>query len=133
MKSGKGTLKKKTILLIDDETDWLTAMSNALEGQSYKLMLADSGESALEKMSKLKPDLILADVRMPIMNGFELFEKVRSNPKLKSIPYVFMSSIEDYDAIHVAKQLGADDYVTKPFDSQDAKDVVEKLMKQFNL
>ena len=133
MKSDKGTSKKKTILLIDDETDWLTAMSGALEGQSYKLILADSGESALIKLNESKPDLILADVRMPVMNGFELFEKVRSNPKLKAIPYVFMSSIDDYDAIHVAKQLGADDYVTKPFDSQDAKDVVEKLMKQFNL
>ncbi len=130
-KQGNVTSKNKTILLIDDEMEWLQAIADALREEPYKLITADSGETALKKLREMKPDLILSDVRMPVMNGFELFEKVRSDPQLKQVPYVFMSSIDDYDAIHVAKQLGADDYVTKPFDTQDAKTIVENLLTRF--
>jgi len=126
------TLKRKTVLLIDDEPEWLSVISDALEKQPFRLITANSGESALKKLKELRPDLILSDVRMPVMNGFDLYEKIRSNPKLKRIPYVFMSSIDDFDAIHVAKQLGADDYVTKPFDSEGAKIVVLSLLNRFS-
>lgn len=122
----------KTVLLVDDEPDWLSAMSDALGKEPYRLVIADSGESALKKLKEIKPDLILSDVRMPVMNGFDLYELVRSDPKLKLIPYVFMSSIDDYDAIHVAKELGADDYVTKPFDDEDAKNIVSNLLIRFS-
>lgn len=123
---------KKTVLLIDDERDWLSAMADALGKEQFKLVTADSGESALARLKDLRPDLILSDVRMPIMNGFDLYEKVRSDPKLKAIPYVFMSSIDDYDAIHVAKELGADDYVTKPFDDEDARNILQNLLARFS-
>lgn len=133
MKTEKNsTLKRKTVLLIDDEPEWLSVISDALEKQPFRLITANSGESALKKLKELRPDLILSDVRMPVMNGFDLYEKIRSNPKLKRIPYVFMSSIDDFDAIHVAKQLGADDYVTKPFDSEGAKIVVLSLLNRFS-
>ena len=122
---------KKTILLIDDEHDWLAAMMDALGKEPYRLVVAESGESALRKLKEVQPDLILSDVRMPVMNGFDLYEKVRSDPHLKSIPYVFMSSIDDYDAVHVAKQLGADDYVTKPFDDEDARTIIHNLLTRF--
>lgn len=107
-------------------------MSEALRKEPYRLVIADSGESALKKLKEIKPDLILSDVRMPVMNGFDLYERVRRDPKLKLIPYVFMSSIDDYDAIHVAKELGADDYVTKPFDDEDAKHIVSNLLIRFS-
>lgn len=133
MKTEKdSTLKRKTVLLIDDEPEWLSVISDALQQQPFRLVTASSGESALEKLKKLHPDLILSDVRMPIMNGFDLYERIRSNPKLKGIPYVFMSSIDDFDAIHFAKQLGADDYVTKPFDTEGARTVVLDLLNRFS-
>ncbi|MGA2623242.1 MAG: response regulator [Bacteroidota bacterium] len=133
MKSPKKTKSEsKTVLLIDDERDWLSSMSEALRKEPYRLVIADSGESALKKLKEIKPDLILSDVRMPVMNGFDLYERVRRDPKLKLIPYVFMSSIDDYDAIHVAKELGADDYVTKPFDDEDAKNIVSNLLTRFS-
>lgn len=133
MKSPKKTKSEsKTVLLIDDERDWLSSMSEALRKEPYRLVIADSGESALKKLKEIKPDLILSDVRMPVMNGFDLYERVRRDPKLKLIPYVFMSSIDDYDAIHVAKELGADDYVTKPFDDEDAKHIVSNLLIRFS-
>ena len=70
---------------------------------------------------------------MPVMNGFDLFERVRSEPKLKNIPYIFMSSIDDYDAKRVAKELGADDYVTKPYNTEDVKLIMSNLVNRLKL
>jgi DNA-binding response OmpR family regulator len=123
--------KAKTVLLVDDESPWLEVISMALEDEAFKVITADSGEAALKKLKSRKPDLILSDVRMPNMNGFDLYEKVRSNPKLKKIPYVFMSSLDDYDAKRVAQELGADDYVAKPFDTNEVKTIVLDLLSRF--
>jgi YesN/AraC family two-component response regulator len=94
-------------------------------------MTASSGESALRKMHRQKPDLILSDVRMPVLNGFDLFEKVKSDPHLRSIPYVFMSSIDDFDAMRTARELGADDYFEKPFDAEGVRTIVLDLLIRF--
>ncbi len=123
----------KTIFLVDDEPIWLTVLSEALEQQHFKVISSDNGEDALAKLKKTKPDLILSDVRMPVMNGFDLFERVRSQPKFKDIPYIFMSSIDDYDAKRVAKELGADDYVTKPYNTEDVKLIMSSLVDRLNL
>src|SRR5579862_3172369 len=133
MKKKRPTVKKtpspleKTIFLVDDEPIWLDALSEALEQQHFKVVSSDNGEDALRKLKTTSHSLILSDVRMPAMNGFDLFERVRNEPKLKGIPYVFMSSIDDYDAKRVAKELGADDYVTKPYDSEDVKKIMTDL------
>lgn len=131
MTTQKTINKAKTVLLIDDETLWLELIRNVLEDESYKVITADSGEEALKKLQTKKPDLILSDVRMPVMNGFDLFEKVHHNPKLKNIPYVFMSSLDDYDAKRVAKELGADDYISKPYDTTEVKVIVSNLLTRF--
>lgn len=124
--------KSQTVMLIDDETVWLDLIQQVLAGESYRVVTASSGEAALKKLLRIKPDLILSDVRMPVLNGFDLYEKVRSNPKLKSIPYVFMSSIDDFDAMRTARELGADDYFEKPFDAESVKDIVLNLLIRFN-
>ena len=129
--TGSAGNNHKTILLVDDETSWLEAMTDALSQESYEVISADSGEAALQKLGSMRPDLILSDVRMPVMNGFDLYELVKKDPRLNSIPYVFMSSIDDFDAKHVAKELGVDDYVVKPFDSEDAKTIVYELLQRF--
>jgi CheY-like chemotaxis protein len=123
----------KTIFLVDDEPIWLSVLSEALEQQHFKVISSESGEDALAKLKKTRPDLILSDVRMPVMNGFDLFERVRSEPKLKDIPYIFMSSIDDYDAKRVAKELGADDYVTKPYNTEDVKLIMSNLVDRLKL
>lgn len=118
-------------MFVDDEALWLTAVKSAVKGSPVKVITAEGGEEALAKMRKDRPDLILSDVRMPVMNGFDLFEKVKSIPKLKSIPYVFMSSIDDYDAKKTARDIGADDYVEKPFDMVQVKSIVSELLVRF--
>jgi len=121
--------KPKTILLVDDEPLWLDAMRVVLKDEGYRAITVTSGEEALAKLQKSKPDLILADVRMPIMNGFDLFQKIRENPRFDNIPVVFMSSIDDYYAKRTAKELGADGYLTKPGFTEDLRRSVENLFK----
>lgn len=125
--------KPKTILLVDDENSWLEAMIQALEKEPYKILTAGSAEDALSTLSRKRADLILSDVRMPVTNGFDLFEKVRKIPKLKKIPFVFMSSLDDYDARRIAKVLGADDYIEKPFDLDSAKSIIHDLLGRFKM
>lgn len=121
----------KSILLVDDEPAWLDALSDVLETIHVTVETTNNGDEALLKLKTHKPDLILSDVRMPTMSGFDLFEKIRSIPQYKDIPYVFMSSINDFEAKRVAKELGADDYVVKPYDTEDVKSVVLGLLQKF--
>lgn len=123
-------IKPKTILLVDDEPLWLDAMRVILKDEGYRAITVTSGEEALVKLQKSRPDLILTDVRMPVMNGFDLYQKIRANPKLSKIPVVFMSSIDDYYARRTAKELGADGYLTKPSFTEDLKKSVESLFKE---
>jgi DNA-binding response OmpR family regulator len=125
------SFKGSTIFLVDDEPSWLELMGEILRTEGFRVITAETGETALENLRTVKPDLILSDLRMPSMNGFDFFEKVRHIPKLNSVPFVFMSSIDDIDAKRVAKQIGADGYVTKPFDSREARSVVSELLTQF--
>jgi CheY-like chemotaxis protein len=129
--TNRGKPLHKIIMLVDDEKPWLEIMSHVLKEKSFSVMAAESGIEALKMLQRKTPDLILSDVRMPEMNGFDLYEHVRMESKNKNIPYVFMSSIDDYDAMHVAKELGADGYVTKPYDIDDAKTTINQLLTQF--
>ena len=123
----------KTVLFIDDETMWLEAIRLSLRGENFKIVTADGGEDALKKLQMAKPDLIMSDVRMPVMNGFDLYEKIKDDPRYRKIPYVFMSSIDDFDARKTARELGADGYVEKPFDSEQIKTIVSDFLKKFPL
>jgi CheY-like chemotaxis protein len=122
--------KPRTILLVDDEPMWLDAMSLILRDEGYKAITVTSGEEALLKLEKRKPDLIMTDVRMPVMNGFDLYQRIRENPKLAGVPVVFMSSIDDYYAKRTAKELGADGYLTKPSFTEDLKKSVESFFRE---
>jgi CheY-like chemotaxis protein len=122
--------KPRTILLVDDEPMWLDAMSLILKDEGYKAITVTSGEEALLKLEKRKPDLIMTDVRMPVMNGFDLYQRIRENPRLAGVPVVFMSSIDDYYAKRTAKELGADGYLTKPSFTEDLKKSVESFFRE---
>lgn len=125
-------MKPKTVLFVDDESLWLDAVKNAFTKVQVKVITAGGAEEALKMMIRNTPDLILSDVRMPVMNGFDLFEKVKSIPKLKSVPYVFMSSLDDFDARKTAKDIGADDYVEKPYDLGQVRTIIADLLTRFS-
>ncbi|BAU11113.1 response regulator receiver signal transduction histidine kinase [Leptolyngbya sp. NIES-3755] len=107
------------ILLVDDTPTNLKVLSEALQGQGWKTLMAVDGESAIEQAEYANPDLILLDVMMPGIDGFETCERFKSNPQLHSIPIIFMTALSD--AVNKVRglELGAVDYITKPFQQEE--------------
>ncbi len=124
--------KKSTVLFVDDEPAWLEIIRLALPDKKLNILTAEGGEAALKALHKKVPDLIMSDVHMPYINGFDLFQEVKKDPKLNKIPYVFMSSIDDFDAKRTAKDIGADGYIEKPFDSEQIRNIISDLLSRFH-
>lgn len=126
----KETPKKHQILVVDDEPAWLNAVSMVLESKGYNVRAVRTGTDALAAMAQFKPDLILSDVRMPDMNGFDFLDQIKKNPTISSTPVVFLSAIDDFHARKIAREMGAADYITKPVDEQDMFLALEKYLPQ---
>ena len=121
--------RKKHILIIDDEPAWRNVLTHFLKHQGYEVKSADSGSQALKTLARFTPDLILSDVRMPDMNGFDLLDTIkRMIPKLSATPVVFFSAIDDYDAKKVARDLGAAEFIVKPFNQEEVGTVISRLL-----
>lgn len=103
----------KIILAVDDDSANLTVIDGILSG-SYKVYSIDSGEDALEFLGFQRPDLILLDVEMPGMSGIELFGIIKSDPKVKDIPIIFLTGLSDTESEANAFRLGAVDFIRKP-------------------
>ena len=128
-----------SILIVDDNPFNLQLLGKLLKGYNYEIEFAMNGEAALEWLNTLKFDLILLDINMPGMNGFEVCSKIRSNPMFNNMPVIFLSAETERDSILKGFELGAQDYLAKPFDSRELlvrvrthlvlKDSLEKLEK----
>jgi CheY-like chemotaxis protein len=117
---------KKQILIIDDEQTWLKITSHILRSRGYGVLTAGSGVEALKALASFKPDLILSDIRMPEMNGFDLVDFLKRQPNTASTPVIFFSAIDDYDARKVARTLGAVDFLVKPFNEDEVSTILSK-------
>ena len=105
-----------TILIVDDEPAGRHTLESILEGQGYRLEMAGNGQEALEKAAKLFPDVILLDVMMPGIDGFEVCRRIRNNPPLAEIPIIMLTALDDKQSLLDGLESGADDYITKPYD-----------------
>ena len=108
-----------TLLLVDDSIENLKLLGQLLKKTSYRLVVAQSGQDALEYLSQKPADLVLLDVMMPDMNGFEVCEVLRKNPAYKDMPILFLTAKADQESINLGLELGGDDYVTKPFNGRE--------------
>lgn len=113
-------MSKPVILIVDDEPINIDILSNMLS-QDYTLKVATNGRRALDIISKTKPDLILLDIMMPIMDGYEVAKLLTSNEQTKHIPFIFLTSKQDSDSIVHGFVLGAVDYMLKPFSKEELK------------
>jgi len=106
---------KQTLLIVDDSPENLLLLSGLLDGQ-YKVLAANSGEKALRiaTQTQPRPDLILLDVMMPGMDGYQVFSQLRANPNTRDIPVIFVTAMDSADAELRGLELGAVDYITKP-------------------
>jgi signal transduction histidine kinase len=107
------------ILIVDDTPANLDAISTVLSDAGYEIAIATSGERALQNLQRQSPDLILLDVRMPGIDGFETCDRIKANPKTCNIPIVFMTSIIDLSNKIKGFNCGAVDYISKPFQEQE--------------
>lgn len=107
--------EKAEILVVDDVPANLEVMAETLSSQGYAVSVASSGERALRQLQHRPPNLILLDVQMPGMNGFETCEKIKENPAFQDIPIIFLTALADSDSTLKGFELGAVDYISKPF------------------
>jgi len=107
-------LNQETILAVDDNPANLSVLFDALEGAGYRVLINSRGESALEIAAEVKPDLILLDVMMPGLDGFETCRRLKQNKETEHIPVIFMTALTDVVDEVKGLQLGAVDYITKP-------------------
>lgn len=122
------TSKKKHILIVDDEPAWLKLMGRTLRDAGYLVKEVGSGDAALTALEKYRPDLILSDLRMPDMNGFDLLDHIKKLPKVSSTPVVFLSAIDDFHAKKVARELGAVACISKPIDEEEVVALLKKYL-----
>lgn len=108
-------MTQKTILTVDDERDILELLEYNLSRDGYRVLTAESGESALEIVRKSMPDLILLDLMLPGMNGLEICRAIKENARTKHIPIVMLTAKGEEADIVAGLELGAEDYITKPF------------------
>ncbi len=117
------------ILIIDDEQDLVEITQMALEFNGHDVVSANDGAAGLALASTTKPDIILLDVMMPVMNGYEVCEKLKTDPQLKKIPVIMLSAKAQPGDIQTGRDAGADSYMTKPFDSKLLLDTIARLVK----
>lgn len=126
-------MPKQTVLIIEDEPELQEILTYNLEALGYQVHVYDHGTRGLEAVQKLMPDIILLDVMLPGMNGLEVCRHLRSNNSTKRIPIMMLTAkSEEVDQL-VGFQMGADDYVTKPFKMRVLIERVKSLLRRANL
>jgi sigma-B regulation protein RsbU (phosphoserine phosphatase) len=106
---------EEAILLVDDNPTNLQLLFETLDGRGYKLLIAKDGRAALSIAGKAKPNLILLDIMMPGIDGYEVCRRLKADPATAEIPVIFLSALTDTKDKVQGLDLGAVDYVTKPF------------------
>ena len=113
--------EKKRILVVDDTKDVLQVVSRRLQSWGYEALTADSGEEGLRIAEEQLPDLILLDIMMPKLKGREVCARLKANPKTQKIPVIFLTALGLADHIKAGMDLGAEDYIVKPFEPAELK------------
>jgi two-component system sensor histidine kinase/response regulator len=121
------------ILIVDDEPDYVNTIRCRLEWNNFKVTTASNGKEGLEKAAAEKPDLILLDTSMPVMNGHEMLEHLRQDPGLQQIPVIMVTALCEIQDIERASRLGITDYVAKPFDSSELVQKIANVLKERSL
>jgi two-component system alkaline phosphatase synthesis response regulator PhoP len=106
--------KFKKVLIVDDEPDIIEIISYNLIKEGYEILTAKNGIEALEKAAFFKPDLVILDIMMPKMNGFETCQRLRSNPEYNNTLIIFLTALSDEPSQIKGLETGGDDYVNKP-------------------
>jgi DNA-binding response OmpR family regulator len=122
----------KEILIVDDEPSIVVPIQFLMEQQGYSVLVAENGEDALDIIYKYKPDLILLDIMLPRIDGYEVCEIVRLDPRYRDIKIIFITAKGREVEIAKGLALGADAYITKPFSNTELVSQVKELLEEAN-
>ena len=117
----------KKIMIVDDEPDVRMSVGQMLEVSGYTVIEAENGTDCLNKLEEKIPDLVLLDIMMPGMNGWDVAAKIKEKPEWSNIPIVFLTAKGDEMSIGIG-HLASEDYIVKPFDIVDLKRRIEKIV-----
>ena len=119
-----------TILVIEDEVLIRESICDVLILNGFETINESNGESGLQRAYSLKPDLILCDINMPKISGLDVLKEIRANNELKHIPFVFLTALSTMDDLRVGMNLGAEDYLVKPYHNKDLVSIISKQLKK---
>ena len=121
-------MPQKTVLIVDDELSILVPLQFLMEKEGYAAKLAQSGKEALEKISDLRPDLILLDIMLPDLDGYEIYQMIRQRPEWSSIRIIFLTAKNREADMAKGLAMGADAYITKPFSNTQLIEKIRELI-----
>jgi DNA-binding response OmpR family regulator/two-component sensor histidine kinase len=120
------------ILIIEDEDLILESIKDYLQEEGYNCYTARNGTEGLQKAKGDIPDLIICDIKMPGLDGHQVLQDLRSNPQTSTIPFIFLSAMVDKNDLRKGMSLGADDYITKPFQPDDLLNAVKTRLEKYS-
>ncbi|MDY6958657.1 MAG: response regulator [Halobacteriota archaeon] len=118
------------ILIVDDEIDSLKSLKMALEFEGYAVVEAMNGPSAMDMVHSEHPDLVLLDLMMPVMDGYEVCQKLKEDSMTSHVPVIMLTCVSEVDNKIEGIEVGADDYVTKPFNLSELKARVKMVLRR---
>ena len=118
------------ILIVDDEVNLNQLIQTRLETDRHRVVTAYDGEEGLEKVKSEKPDLIILDVKMPKMNGFEVCRTLKNDDRYNKIPIILLSAMAQKDDFQAGEEVGADAYIVKPYEPTILLAKIESLLKK---
>ena len=122
----------KKILIIEDDSKSRSNIKYILEANGYKVFSAEDGAEGIDLAMEIRPDLVICDILMPVVDGYKVKEELSTNPKTSSIPFIFLSAKSDLCDIRKGMNLGADDYLTKPFKIADLLKAIEARINRID-
>ncbi len=123
----------KTILLIEDDADMRDNTAEILELASYRVLKAENGRRGVDIARKEKPDLVLCDIMMPELDGYSVLHMLGRDPATAEVPFIFLSAKAERGDVRKGMELGADDYLTKPFEESELLNAIEGRLKRSEL
>lgn len=122
-------MSSKKILVVDDHQEMIELLQDSFQLRGYDVVTARNGQDALARVYQEKPDLILLDVMMPLIDGFELCRTLKQNPETQRIPVILITVKGDESDIERGFEVKADGYVVKPFEPSELTEFAEKFLK----
>ena len=120
----------KKILLIEDNDNIRSNTAEILELSNYKVIVAENGKIGVEKAIEHKPDLIICDIMMPVLDGYGVLHAIHKNESIKNTPFIFLTAKTERTDLRKGMEMGADDYITKPFEDIELLNAIEARLKK---